>query len=279
MTDIKSKQYPAPEYPELGARAIGRVNWVGLQTLYLKETRRFMKVWAQTLAAPAVTTILFMVIFSLALGGRGRMVADMPYGQFLAPGLIVMAILQNAFANTSSSILISKVQGNIIDTLMPPLSALELTIGFVLGGVTRGIVVGLSVGLAFVFMPGVSMGIAHLWAVVYFALAASAMLSLAGVLTGVWAEKFDHSAAVTNFVIAPLSLLSGTFYSIERLSDGWQIFSSMNPFFYLIDGFRYGFIDRADSNLTTGVVFTLLINILLTFAVYQVFKKGYRLKA
>ncbi len=266
-------------YSDLGARTIGRVNWIGLQTLYLKETKRFMKVWAQTLAAPAVTTILFMVIFSLALGGRGRMVADMPYGQFLAPGLIVMAILQNAFANTSSSILIAKVQGNIVDTLMPPLSALELTIGFVLGGVTRGVVVGLSVGLAFLLMPGIDMGISHLWAVLYFSLAASAMLSLAGVLTGVWAEKFDHSAAVTNFVIAPLSLLSGTFYSIERLSEGWQIFSSINPFFYLIDGFRYGFIDRSDSDLMVGVLFTLSINLVLTFAVYQVFKKGYRLKA
>lgn len=266
-------------YPELGARTIGRVNWIGLQTLYLKETRRFMKVWAQTLAAPAVTTILFMVIFSLALGGRGRMVADMPYGQFLAPGLIVMSILQNSFANTSSSILIAKVQGNIVDTLMPPLSALELTIGFVLGGVTRGILVGLSVGAAFVAMPGVSMSISHLWAVVFFALSASTMLSLIGVLTGVWAEKFDHSAAVTNFVIAPLSLLSGTFYSVERLSEGWQLFSSINPFFYLIDGVRYGFIDRADSNLTIGVIFTLAINLALLLAVYQVFKKGYRLKA
>lgn len=266
-------------YPELGARTIGWVNWVGLQTLYLKETKRFMKVWTQTLIAPAVTTILFMVIFSLALGGRVRMVADMPYAQFLAPGLIVMAILQNAFANTSSSILISKVQGNIVDTLMPPLSALELTIGFVLGGVTRGVVVGLSVGLAFVLMPDVSMSVSHLWAVLYFALAASAMLSLVGVLTGVWAEKFDHSAAITNFVIAPLSLLSGTFYSIERLSEGWQTFSAVNPFFYLIDGFRYGFIDRADSNLMVGVIYTLSINIILTVAVYMVFKKGYRLKA
>lgn len=274
MSDKSLKSYPA-----LGARTIGHVNWIGLQTLYLKETKRFMKVWAQTLAAPAVTTILFMVIFSLALGGRGRMVADMPYGQFLAPGLIVMAILQNAFANTSSSILIAKVQGNIVDTLMPPLSALELTIGFVMGGVTRGVLVGMSVGLAFALMPGISLSVSHVWAVIYFSLAASTMLSLMGVLTGVWAEKFDHSAAVTNFVIAPLSLLSGTFYSVERLSEGWQVFSSINPFFYLIDGFRYGFIDRADSDLTVGVTFTLLINLALITTVYLVFKKGYRLKA
>jgi len=265
--------------PELGKRAIGAVNWVGLWTLYTRESRRFMKVWAQTLAAPAVTTILFMIIFSLALGGNGRMVAGMPYAQFLAPGLIVMAILQNAFANTSSSILISKVQGNIVDTLMPPLSALELTIGFVGGGVTRGIVVGLSVGAAFTLMPGIPMQVQHIWPVLYFALAASMMLSLMGVLTGIWAEKFDHSASITNFVVAPLSLLSGTFYSIERLSEGWQVFSSINPFFYMIDGFRYGFIDRADSNLMTGVLYTLAVNTVLTLIVYFVFKKGYRLKA
>ncbi|WP_286829526.1 MULTISPECIES: ABC transporter permease [Kordiimonas] len=266
-------------YPELGSRTIGAVNWVGLWTLYARESRRFMKVWAQTLAAPAVTTILFMIIFTLALGGRGRMVADMPYAQFLAPGLIVMAILQNAFANTSSSILIAKVQGNIVDTLMPPLSALELTLGFVGGGVTRGLLVGLSVGTAFWAMPGVTMTIEHLWAVAYFALAASVMLSLVGVLTGVWAEKFDHSAAITNFVIAPLSLLSGTFYSIERLSTGWQVFSQLNPFFYMIDGVRYGFIGRGDSDLMTGIIYTLVLNIILTLWVYRVFKTGYRLKA
>jgi ABC-2 type transport system permease protein len=266
-------------YPEFGARSIGAVNWVGLWTLYARESRRFMKVWAQTLAAPAVTTILFMVIFSLALGGNGRTVAGIPYPQFLAPGLIVMAILQNAFANTSSSILISKVQGNIIDTLMPPLSALELTIGFVGGGITRGLVVGTSVATAFTLMPGIPMQVQHIWPILYFALAASMMLSLMGVLTGIWAEKFDHSATITNFVVAPLSLLSGTFYSIERLSDGWQIFSSFNPFFYMIDGFRYGFIGRADSDLMTGVFYTLAVNVTLTLIVYYVFKKGYRLKA
>ena len=279
MSDQSNPQQSSPKYAELGTRTIGAMNWLGLYTLYARESRRFMKVWTQTLAAPAVTTILFMVIFSLALGGNGRMIADMPYARFLAPGLIVMAMLQNAFANTSSSILISKVQGNIVDTLMPPLSASELTIGFVLGGVTRGILVGFSVGLAFVLMPGVEMTVVHAWPIIYFAFAASIMLSLIGVLTGVWAEKFDHSAAITNFVIAPLSLLSGTFYSIERLSEGWQVFSSMNPFFYMIDGFRYGFIDRADSDLTVGVLYTLAINIVLTVAVYMVFKKGYRLKA
>lgn len=279
QTTARQAEDSAFGYPELGARTIGAVNSVGLWTLYARECRRFMKVWAQTLAAPAVTTILFMVIFSLALGGAGRMVANLPYAQFLAPGLMVMAILQNAFANTSSSILIAKVQGNIVDTLMPPLSALELTLGFAGGGVTRGLMVGLSVGFAFLLMPGVPINVQHIWPILYFAFSASVMLSLVGVLTGVWAEKFDHSAAITNFVIAPLSLLSGTFYSIERLSTSWQVFSQINPFFYMIDGFRYGFIGQADSNLTIGVLYTLALNLFLTFLVFRVFKTGYRLKA
>lgn len=266
------------EYSAQGTRTIGAINWLGLKTLYARESRRFLKVWSQTLAAPAVTTILFMIIFSLALGGRGREVAGMPFANFLAPGLIVMAMLQNAFANTSSSILIAKVQGNIVDTLMPPLSATELTLGFLAGGMTRGLFVGLFVCAAFVLMPGVSLSLSHPWAVIYFAVSASAMLALLGILTGVWADKFDHSAAVTNFVVAPLSLLSGTFYSIERLDPAWQAFSKANPFFYMIDGFRYGFIDRADSDLTVGVIYILAINLLLGFAVYRVFKTGYRLK-
>lgn len=266
------------QYPELGSRTIGRVNWLGVWTLYVRESRRFLKVWAQTLAAPAVTTILFMVIFSLALGGQGRDIAGMPYGQFLAPGLIIMAMLQNAFANTSSSILVAKVQGNIVDTLMPPLSALELTIGYLLGGITRGVAVGFFVAAAFVLLPSAPVEVFHLWPIVYFTVAACTMLSLAGVLTGVWAEKFDHAAAIGNFIVAPLSLLSGTFYSIDRLSEGWQMFSKANPFFYMIDGFRYGFINQADSDLVVGVVYTFAINLVLLIWVYRVFKTGHRLK-
>ena len=262
-----------------GERRIGAVNWVGLRTHYNKEVWRFMKVWTQTVAAPAVTTLLFMAIFALALGGAGRIVGDTPFQQFLAPGLMMMAIIQNAFANTTSSILISKVQGNIIDVLMPPLSPGELTIGYTLGGITRGVAVGLAVGAAFWLAPTVTVSIAHLWAVVYFAVSAAAMLSLVGILTGVWAAKFDHAAAITNFVVVPLSLLSGTFYSIERLTESWQLVSQFNPFFYMIDGFRYGFIGIADGNLLIGVAVTLLLNIGLWIWVHMVFKTGYKLKS
>ena len=268
----------APPAP-MGERRIGAVNWLGLWTLYSKEVRRFIKVWTQTVAAPAVTTVLFMVIFALALGGGGRVVSSVPFQQFLAPGLMIMAILQNAFANTSSSVLIGKVQGTIIDVLMPPLSAGELTVGYVLGGLTRGILVGFAVALAFLAMPTVVLEIHHPWAVAYFSTSAAVMLSLLGVLTGVWADKFDHAAAVTNFIVVPLSLLSGTFYSTARLPEAWQTASQLNPFFYMIDGFRYGMIGEADSNLTAGVAVTLALNIGLWLLTYRVFRTGYRLKA
>ena len=196
-------------------RALGAINWLGLWTLYVKEVRRFAKVATQTVIAPVVTTLLFLAIFALALGGATREVGGVPFAQFLAPGLVMMAMVQNAFANTSSSLLISKIQGNIVDVVMPPLSAGELTLAFTAGGVTRGLAVGLAVALAMaVFVP---MEVQHPFFVLFHAFAASLMLSLVGLLAGIWAEKFDQMAAITNFVITPFAFLSGTFYSVERL--------------------------------------------------------------
>lgn len=269
----------ATQIIEPGVRRIGFLNLYGLWTLSRKEVHRFRKVWTQTVLAPAITTLMFMAIFALALGGGGRVTAGIDFVRFLAPGLIMMAIIQNSFQNTVSSILISKVQGNIVDVLMPPLSAGELLIGFVLGGIIRGLTVGLAVWLIFTIAPGVETTITHLWAVLYYSVAAAIMLGLLGVLTGIWAEKFDHSAAVTNFVVVPLSLLSGTFYSIERLPAAWQQFSHLNPFFYLIDGFRYGFIGHMDGDMTTGVAVTLGLCIALWAVGHHVISKGYRLKA
>lgn len=263
-------------------RRIGRINVVGLTTLCQKEVLRFVKVWLQTLAAPAITTVLFMVIFTMAFRGRGEMIEDISYATFLAPGLLMMAILQNAFANTSSSILIAKIQGTIVDVLMPPLNAFELTFGFMVGGVLRGIFVGFVVLLAFLLLTTVidlTISIHNIWAILFFGIMASIFLSLAGVITGIWAEKFDHSATITNFIITPLTLLSGTFYTIERLPEGWQTFSLMNPFFYIIDGFRYGFIGHAESNLTVGIVYCLVMNAILWVVAQRIFAKGYRLKA
>jgi ABC-2 type transport system permease protein len=274
--DPTSAMPPAIQQPGYATRRIGTVNWRGLWTMYLKEVRRFWKVSTQTIFAPAVTTLLFMAIFALALGGGGRMTWDVPFPVFLGPGLVVMAIIQNAFANTSSSLIIAKVQGNIVDVLMPPLSAGELTTGYVMGGVTRGIVVGLVVALAMRFF--VPLPLAHAWAVIYFGVSAALLLSLIGLLTGIWAEKFDHTAAITNFVVTPLSLLSGTFYSIDRLPGIWYTVSHFNPFFYLIDGFRYGFIGRADGNILLGVTVILAINVSLWLLCYILIKRGYKLR-
>ncbi|MCH8238006.1 MAG: ABC transporter permease [Proteobacteria bacterium] len=261
----------------LNPPVMGAVNWIGLWTLYLREVRRFVKVYTQTLVAPVVTTLLFLAVFSLALGGSVRTVAGVPFMEFLAPGLIVMAIAQNAFANTSSSIVISKIQGNIIDSLMPPFTAHELTFGFSMGGVTRGIAVGIVVGLVMSFF--VKLQVQHWGFVLYHAIMASLMLSLLGTVGGIWAEKFDHIAAVTNFIVTPLSFLSGTFYSIQRLPEAAQIAAHFNPFFYMIDGLRYGFIGRADGSLLAGIVVMAGINVGLWALCTWMFASGYKLKA
>jgi ABC-2 type transport system permease protein len=262
--------------PAARVRHIGRVNWRGLWTLYMKEVRRFLNVFTQTLLAPMVTTLLFLAIFTLALGGGGREVGGVPFATFLAPGLVMMAMVQNAFANTSSSLVIAKVQGNIVDVLMPPLSAAELTLGIAGGGVTRGLMVGLAVGLGmWIFVP---VTIHNPLFILYHGIMASLMLSLLGMIGGIWSEKFDHIAAVTNFVITPFSFLSGTFYSIERLPETWQVVAHFNPFFYMIDGFRYGFIGHADGSLGLGLAVMALFNLFLFAVTYRMFATGYRLK-
>lgn len=258
-------------------RPIGVVNWRGLWTLYIREIRRFYKVGTQTLAAPVVTSLLFFAIFSVALDGTARTVGSVSFAAFLAPGLIMMAVLQNAFANTSSSLLVSKIQGNIIDVLMPPLSPAELTVGYVAGGVTRGVAVGLATGVAMWLFVGLR--IHDPLAIVFFVVAASAMLSLLGLIGGIWAVKFEHIAAMTNFVIVPLSFLSGTFYSLDRLPGVGQDVARFNPFFYAIDGFRYGFIGRADSELWLSVVVLFAVDAVLFAAVYRLFATGYKLKS
>ncbi len=274
MTDITPKS--AASLPAPRPRAIGLVNWMGLWTLYLKEVKRFVNVLTQTVLAPMVTMLLFLAVFTLALG-RGNMKFDQfPYAEFLAPGLIMMAVIQNSFANTSSSILIAKVQGNIVDVLMPPLSTVELALGFALGGVTRGLLVGTTTGLAmWVFVP---MHMHDFALVLYYGVAASLMLSLLGMIGGIWADKFDHIAAVTNFVIVPFSFLSGTFYSVERLPEGWNFIAHLNPFFYLIDGFRYGFLGRNDGDILTGMAVVAGVNALLIFVVWLMLSRGYKLK-
>ena len=242
-------RFPEPvasprQWHEPGQIIIPSVNWPGLRTLYMKEVRRFFKVQLQTVWGPALNTLFFLAIFTLALGGGSRRVLGMPYTDFLAPGLIIMGMVQNSFANTSSSLLIGKIQGNIVDVLMPPLSSTELLVSYVAGAVTRGWLVGGAVFLAMLLWPGVHILPVAPLRILYFGTMGCAMLALLGILTGIWAEKFDHAATVTNFVIQPLTLMSGTFYAIDRLSGGFRAFSLGNPFFYTIDGFRSGFHRR-----------------------------------
>lgn len=255
---------------------MGAFNHVGLWTLYLREVRRFLSVAGQTLVAPMVTTLLFLAVFALVLGGLNRSVHGVDYISFLAPGLVMMAMTQNAFSNSSSSLMISKTQGNIVDLLMAPISALEMTVAIALGGATRGLMVGVAVlvGMA-VFLPVASP--APLTAI-WFAVNACLMLSLLGMIGGLWAQKYDHISAVTHFVITPLSFLSGTFYSIERLPDTWATLAHYNPFFYMIDGFRYGFTGQADGSVMIGALGLPAFNILLATLTYYLIASGYRIK-
>ena len=252
------------------------VNWIGVWTLYRREVRRFLKVAAQTVAGPAVTTTLILLVFSVALGRRTPAVEQMSYTGFLAPGLIMMSVMQNAFANTSSSLLIAKLQGNIADFLMAPLSPAELTWGFALSGVTRGVLVGVVVGLA--MWPFVPLDVVHPAFVLLHALAASLLLALLGILGGLWAQKMDQLAAVTSFVVTPLTFLSGTFYSVGDLPGPFQTLARLNPFFYMIDGFRYGMTDQADGSLAVGLLVVTGANLALVFACHRLFAAGWRLK-
>ncbi|MXO61310.1 ABC transporter permease [Altererythrobacter salegens] len=272
------------EFPPKGQPLIHGFNRIGLWSLYMKEVRRFLKVHTQTIWAPAVTTLLFLVIFTVAMGRGDRMVLGVPFATFVAPGLIMMGMMQNAFANSSFSLLAGKIQGTIIDLLMPPLSNAELMIGIVAAAITRAFMVGGALALAMALWPGVQLQAAHPWAILWFALMGATFLSLLGLVASLWAEKFDHNAAVTNFVVAPLSLLSGTFYVISNLSPLFQTISRANPFFYIISGFRFGFLGQSDiGNTNQAVIGAALglgvLNLMFGWGAYLLLKSGWKLKS
>jgi ABC-2 type transport system permease protein len=271
-------------FPPKGQPLIQGFNRIGLWSLYMKEVRRFLKVQTQTVWAPAVTTLLFLVIFTVALGREGREVLGVSFATFVAPGLIMMGMMQNAFANSSFSLLAGKIQGTIIDLLMPPLTEAELMVGIIAASITRAIMVGAAVALAMALWPGVDLMAVHPWAIAWFGLMGSTMLALLGLMASIWAEKFDHAAAVTNFVVAPLSLLSGTFYVIGNLSEPFQAVSRANPFFYMISGFRFGFIGESDIGNTNESVIGAAIgagvlNLVLGFLTYRLLKSGWKIKS
>lgn len=274
----------AAEFPPPGQPVFRGFNRLGMWTLYMKEVRRFFKVQTQTIWAPAVTTLLYLVIFTLALGGGGRVVLGVPFASFVAPGLIAMAMINNSFANSSFSLLVGKIQGTIIDYLMPPISEGELLLALSAAAVTRAVLVGLAVAAAMALWPGVHLRAVHPWAIVWFGLMGSILLALIGILTSLWAEKFDHNAAITNFVITPMSMLSGTFYVIDNLAPTFQTISRMNPIFYVISGFRFGFLGQSDIGDTNaavlhGAIGLGVLNAVLTVATYMLLRSGWKLKS
>lgn len=275
---LNSDERPKVQLPD-GQRLIRNVNWVGLQTLYMKEVRRFFKVQLQTIWAPAITTLLYLIIFTVSVGRARASVMGVSFADFIAPGLIIMGMMQNSFANSSFSLLVGKIQGTIVDYLMPPLSNAEVLAALVGAAVTRAWLVGGAIWIAMAIWPNVNVTPVHLWAVLWFGFMGAAMLALIGVLTSIWAEKFDHAATISNFVVAPAALLSGTFYSVDHLAPTFRAISHANPFFYAISGFRYGFIGTADSPHVFGAFLLLGINIVLVITCYLVLRSGWKLRS
>ena len=272
VPDMDTRVTAAP----LASRHYGAVNWMGLETLIRREIQRFLKVGAQTVFAPLIQTLLFMMVFSLVRQG------DWPgttraYADGLAAGLVMMSILSNAFQNSSSSLVIAKVQGNAVDFLMPPLSALELTIAFIVGAAARGLLVGAASLIAVAWLANIMP--VNIFVALYYAIVASVIFGAIGLIGGIWADKFDHLAAVTNFIIVPLTFLSGTFYSTSILPEPIRTISHYNPVFSLIDGFRYGFIGHHDAPLLTGALITGGLALALSYASWAMIKSGYRLRS
>ncbi len=262
---------------KIGSRRFGLINWVGAWTLYKKEVLRFLIVWIQTIFSPLISSLLFLLVLSLAIGADRGDILGVSFITFLAPGLISMQVIQQSFSHSSSSFMIGKIQGNILDLLYAPLSATEVTISIALAAVTRSVMI--AIVSIIVFKLIIDIEITNYLLLVVFTLLSSFILGNIGIIAGLWAEKFDHMATVTNFVIVPLSFLSGTFYSIDRLPEFLQIVSKANPFFYMIDGFRYSFIGQADGSITVGLVYLTILSVVSWFITYLLYKNGYKIKS
>ena len=264
------------EQLQMGVRRFGRVNWLGTWTLVRREVARFMNVWSQTVMAPLINAGLFLMIFTIAIGSQRGDVMGVDFMTFLTPGILTMTVIQNAFANTSSSIASAKVQGNIVDTLMPPLSATELVIGFIGGAVARGALVAVVIAIGAAVFLGV--GVQSLAWVVTFVFLGSVLMGGLGMIAGIFANKFDQLSAISNFLVTPLAFLSGTFYSIEALPPLMQTLSHINPFFYIIDGVRFGMIGVSDSSPWLGLLVVLAACGVVLVVCLRWMQTGYRLK-
>jgi ABC-2 type transport system permease protein len=254
-----------------------RSSWVGLWTLLKKELLRFWRVSFQTVAAPVITALLYLLIFSHVLDKHVQVYDGVAYTEFLIPGLIMMSVLQNAFANSSSSLIQSKVMGNIVFVLLTPLTHLQFFMAFLIAAIIRGVVVGLCIYL--VAMWFVDLTVANPWMIIAFGLLGSALLGTFGIIAGIWADRFDQMAAFQNFIIMPLSFLSGVFYSIHSLPPFWQKVSHLNPFFYMIDGFRYGFFGKGDVSPVLSLLIVGASFLVLALVTLKMLKSGYKLRS
>lgn len=252
------------------------INWFGAFTLLKKETLRFLKVYHQTLFSPVINIVLFLAVFSLSVGGQIKTVNGVPFAIFMSSGLIMMAAMQNAFANSSSSFVMGRVMGHIVDYLMPPLGAIELLFAFTVGAILRGVFVAImSFAVISIF---VSLPIHSFSAVIFYLIFSCMFLGFLGVLCGILSESFDQMSAMTSYVITPLTFLSGTFYSTKSLPEFWQNVSSVNPFFYMIDGLRFSITGQSDAAIWVGMAYILALNLILGGVLLQLLHRGYRIK-
>ena len=262
---------------QISVKKFGFINWVGFKSLWFKECNRFMAVWQQTLLSPLVSSLLFLSVLSLALGNNRGDVLGYSFISFLAPGLIAMSILTQSFSHSVSSLMIGKIQGNIVDMLYAPLSALEVSMAIILAALTRSFLIAIiSIG---VFSLIVELPIDNILFILIFGFLSAFILGSLGFIAGLWAEKFDHTATVTNFIITPLSFLSGVFYSIDKLPNFFQTISHINPFFYMIDGFRYGFLGKSDGSISIGLIYLISLSIIMWYLAFYLYKKGYKIKS
>jgi len=262
---------------QIGVRKFGLVNWIGFRTLYIKEVSRFLVVWAQTLLSPLISSLLFLSVLSLALGNERGEVLGFSFISFLAPGLIAMSIIQQSFSHSVSSLMIAKIQGNITDTLFAPLSAVEVSLAIILAAVTRSIVILIISIIVFSLIVEI-----HIYSIFYIFVGAflgSFILGALGFITGLWAEKFDHTATITNFIVTPLSFLSGVFYSVDRLPAFFQSISKINPFFFIIDITRFGFLGVSDGSIVFGLFYLTILAFVMWFLSYHLYKIGYKIKS
>ena len=253
------------------------LNYLPVWSLFKKEILRFIKVGIQTILGPAASALLFLAVFQLALGRSVQTINNFSFSNFIAPGLIMMTMLQNSFANSASSIGQAKSQGNIVDILMAPLNNIELSIGYIGGAIARGLICGFVTAFGIYFF--IPFAIHSFLALIFYSFMGCTMMGAMGTMVGIWADKWDQQQGITNFIVLPLTFLSGTFYSISRLPDFWQKFAIFNPFFYNIDGFRYAFVGKSDSSLFIGSLTIFSINCILLFFCYLMFKTGYKLRS